>query len=110
MEHYCFQKVLSHTDITHTLEIPSAAAHLLGHNNAIMDVWDNGRRHWNLQMTIRKDQRKALKQKEWLRLVRINELEEGETVRFYYIPARNSYSLEFERPNRVQALQLFPLN
>ena len=58
MEHYCFEKVLSHTDITHTLEIPSAAAHLPGHNNAIMDVWDNGGRHWNLQRTIRKDERK----------------------------------------------------
>ncbi|THG23855.1 hypothetical protein TEA_000872 [Camellia sinensis var. sinensis] len=58
MEHYCFGKMLSRTDITHTLEIPRTTDYLPGHNNAIMDVWDNGGRHWNLQRTIRKYERK----------------------------------------------------
>ncbi|GMP68951.1 hypothetical protein CsSME_00028380 [Camellia sinensis var. sinensis] len=110
MGHYCFGKVLSHMDITHTLEIPNAANYLPGHNRANMFVWDNSGRPWNLHMIIRRDQRKALRREEWLRLVRENELEEGETVTFYYIPARNSYTVEFEGANRIRTLQLFPLN
>ncbi|GMP69112.1 hypothetical protein CsSME_00028501 [Camellia sinensis var. sinensis] len=93
MGHCCFGKVLFHTDITHALEIPSTTNYLRGHNNANMFVWDNG-----------------LETKRMASFSKGNELEEGETVRFYYIPACNSYFVEFEGPNCVQALQLFPLN
>ncbi|CAL5404547.1 unnamed protein product [Camellia sinensis] len=110
MENYCFGKVLSHTDITYTLEIPSWAADLPEDNDAVMPVWDQGGRYWELRMTIRADQRKALKSKEWLDLAKANELEVGETMRFFYTPALNSYSVKFEGPNRVKVLQLFPPN
>ncbi|CAL5343507.1 unnamed protein product [Camellia sinensis] len=110
MENYCFGKVLSHTDITYTLEIPNWAADLPEDNDAVMPVWDQGGRYWELRMTIRADQRKALKPKEWLDLAKANELEVGETMRFFYTPALNSYSVEFEGPNRIEVLQLFPRN
>ncbi|KAL7214504.1 hypothetical protein ACSBR1_026840 [Camellia fascicularis] len=112
----CFEKKLSATDITYTLEIPNTAAFLPENNYAIMEVWDQGDRPWNLRMTVGADRRKALKQKEWLPLARKNEAEVDETVRFYYTPNTdpngnpnpNSYYVEFEGPKRKRVLQLLP--
>ncbi|THF99672.1 hypothetical protein TEA_008060 [Camellia sinensis var. sinensis] len=71
----CFEKVLSATDITYTLEIPRTAAYLPENNDASMHVWDQRDKAWELRMTIREDQRKALKRKEWLRLATENDAE-----------------------------------
>ncbi|GMP69867.1 hypothetical protein CsSME_00028959 [Camellia sinensis var. sinensis] len=108
----CFEKVLSATDITYTLEIPRTAAYLPENNDASMHVWDQRDKAWELRMTIREDQRKALKRKEWLRLATENDAEVGETVRFYFIrtPEGDSYYVKFEGPHRRRTLLLLPRN
>ncbi|CAL5404826.1 unnamed protein product [Camellia sinensis] len=113
VRYLCFEKVLSATDITYTLEIPNTAAYLPENNDAGMVVWDQGDRLWNLRMTVRVDQRKAFKQKEWLPLARKNEAQVGESVKFYFTRTPNgdsNYYVEFQGRNRIPVLQLLPHN
>ena len=104
-----FEKVLSNKDVTDTLEIPLTASDLPTRRNGIVVVWDQTGRQWEFQMTISVDFKRMLEPKRWIAFANFHELEEGETVKFYY-STDNSYSVEFEGPNRLRTLQLFPPN
>ncbi|KAL7184495.1 hypothetical protein ACSBR2_026620 [Camellia fascicularis] len=106
----CFEKVLSNKDVTDTLEIPMTATDLPKRRNGIMVVWDQTGRQWEFQMRISVDFKRMLEPKRWIAFANFHELEEGETVNFFYSPTDNSYSVEFEGPNRLRTLQLFPTN